>query len=166
MTSVAEGVFFDINADGILDQTAWTAPDGDDAFLVLDRNENGFVDDGGELFGTATRKVNGEFAANGFDALVDLDLGLLSNGKIDFRDAAYQKLQLWLDRNHNGISEPEELTGLAENGILEIFTGYSITMRRDRHGNLFMARGVAHIQRRPWRSVHRWPIFDVYFRKQ
>ena len=72
LTSVDNGVRFDLNADGVLEQVAWTRRDSDDAFLALDRNGNGRIDDGGELFGnhTPARPDNREITtANGFEAL-------------------------------------------------------------------------------------------------
>ena len=83
LTSAVDGVPFDIDADGVLDQVAWTSTDSDVAFLVLDRNDNGVIDDGSELFGTATRKRDGSLAADGFDALLDLDGGpAVSDGRM------------------------------------------------------------------------------------
>jgi Ca2+-binding RTX toxin-like protein len=55
--------FFDIDADGILEQSAWL--NGDDGFLALDRNGNGRIDDISELFGSGT--------TSGFDELRELD---------------------------------------------------------------------------------------------
>ncbi len=54
LTSVENGVSFDIDADGTPQQTAWTAPEDDSAFLAIDRNGNGTIDDGSELFGDHT----------------------------------------------------------------------------------------------------------------
>jgi len=113
LTSAADGVAFDIDADGVAERVAWTSAESPVAFLVLDRNGNGTIDNGLELFGTATRKRDGTIAANGFDALLDLDGGLsASDGKIDTSDAIYPLLRLWVDRNHNGVSEPNELMTL------------------------------------------------------
>ena len=53
LTGVAGGVNFNFNAEGP-ERIGWTAPASDDAFLVLDRNTNGTIDDGSELFGNRT----------------------------------------------------------------------------------------------------------------
>src|SRR5262249_36088373 len=96
LTSAIDRVPFDLGGDGAREQVSWTAPGSAVAFLVLDRNGNGIIDDGSELFGTATRKRDGTFAANGFAALADLDGG--SDGKIDASDPIYSQLRLWVDR--------------------------------------------------------------------
>jgi len=161
LTSWADGVAFDIDADGHLDQVAWTEPDADVAFLVLDRNRNGVIDDGSELFGTATPKSNGERAANGFDALVDLDGGpSRSDGRIDRRDAVFSELRLWFDRNHNGFSEADELVTLTDAGIVAIFTAYVQSPRVDRYGNEYKLVGTALIQKQRKESTRR--VFDVW----
>jgi hypothetical protein len=73
MTSPAAGVRFDIDADGSAEETAWTEPNGDVGFLAIDRNGNGRIDSGTELFGDSTTLTNGARALNGFEALADLD---------------------------------------------------------------------------------------------
>ncbi len=162
-TKPSNGVAFDINADGTLDQTSWTRPDSDDAFLVLDRNGNGNIDNGRELFGTATMKSNGQLAANGFEALQDLDGGLLSDGKIDQHDAVYGQLRMWFDTNHNGWSEPAELVGLAAAGVDSLYVGYEQSQRVDQHGNSFKFKGWAFVRPQPWSTPERRRIFDVFF---
>ena len=72
LTSVDNGVRFDLNADGVPEQVAWTRRDSDDAFLALDRNGNGRIDDGSELFGNYTPArpdTPGVTTPNGFEAL-------------------------------------------------------------------------------------------------
>jgi len=67
-------VVFDHNADGIRTGTGWVK--SDDGFLVLDRNDNGTIDSGRELFGVDTIKSNGALATNGFEALSELDISI------------------------------------------------------------------------------------------
>lgn len=113
------------------------------------------------MFGTATRKSNGELAVNGFDALLDLDGGpALSDGKIDQYDAVYHDLRVWVDRNHDDYSQPDELVTLPRAGVTAIFTGYQESRRVDENGNGYRFRGTALM----WKNGVEFPrrIFDVF----
>ncbi len=140
LTSAAKGVMFDIDADGDLDQVGWTAAGSDDAWLAMDRNGNGTIDNGRELFGDVTPAFldRAGTTANGFEALKSLEAPCygfsVANGVIDANDEAFGKLLLWYDLNHNGISEPQELTPVAASPLSAIDTAYR-TVERDRHGN-------------------------------
>jgi len=112
-------VLFDHNGDGNKTGTGWLS--SDDAWLALDRNLNGAIDDGGELFGEHTLKSNGEFATDGFDALADLDTN--NDNVIDANDARYHHLRVWRDENQDGISQRWELNSLASSGIESISLG-------------------------------------------
>ncbi|EPJ49069.1 MAG: hypothetical protein OFPII_03200 [Osedax symbiont Rs1] len=114
--SMDQGVKFDIDADGDLDATGWV--NKDDALLVRDLNGDGLINDGSELFGENTVLSNGEKASNGFMALADLDSN--NDGVFDKNDALYNELQIWQDRNSDGISQKEELSGLLDAGIESI----------------------------------------------
>ncbi len=131
-------VSFDIDADNARERTAWTKRRGLDGFLSLDRNGNGTIDDGGELFGEATRLVSGRFADHGYQALRELDhlgFGGDHDGRITVRDGAFQYLQVWFDVNHDGVSQPHELHSLPSLGIVELATDYTPIDRFDEHGN-------------------------------
>jgi hypothetical protein len=160
LTTATNGTVFDINADGVFDQVSWTEPDSNVAFLALDRNGNGVIDDGAELFGNVTRMNNGQRAANGFEALSDLDGGPAGDGQIDSNDAVYAQLRLWLDRNHNGVSESQELQTLQSAGVTTIFTEYRESRRTDRNGNQYKYVGIALVSRNGRETPRR--IFDVY----
>lgn len=148
LTSVDDGVLFDLNGDGIPDRVAWTQADSDDGFLAIDRNNNGRIDDGSELFGNHT-PVYGDradvTAANGFEVLKFAEGptwgASYAEGRINSRDAIFSRLLLWRDRNHNGISEPDELTRVADSGVDWIGTDYSTKKRVDRFGNEFRQKG-------------------------
>lgn len=110
---LAANIHFDINADGTQEQTGWVG--ANDAFLVVDRNQNGTIDDGSELFGNNTRLANGDKAANGFAALADYDSN--QDGIIDANDEKFAQLKVWRDANQDGKSDARELFGLETAGV-------------------------------------------------
>ncbi|MBD9359667.1 calcium-binding protein [Methylomonas fluvii] len=117
--NTANPIYFDHDADGVKTATGWVK--ADDAFLVLDKNANGTIDSGRELFGDAMLKSNGQLAADGFDALRDLDANL--DGKVDANDAQFANLRLWRDLNQDGISQANELFTLGSQNIAAINVG-------------------------------------------
>ena len=138
-TTAADGsVLFDHDGDGIKHATGWIS--SDDGILVLDRNGNGFIDDGGELFGDNTIKSNGEFAANGYDALADLDSN--NDGVIDSQDKRYSELKVWRDLNQDGLSQDQEIFQLGDYNIASINLSYESVEIEDEHDNLIIAQGT------------------------
>lgn len=99
------GVLFDHDADGIKTGTGWVK--SDDGFLVMDRNGNGVIDNGRELFGDATPLYAGGTAADGFAALAQEDSN--SDGKITSADSKWSSLRIWRDLNQDGVSQANEL---------------------------------------------------------
>lgn len=142
LTSPQEGVYFDFTGKGHTRKVAWTDPAYSNAWLALDRNGNGRIDNGTELFGNLTPQLPSD-SPNGFLALAVYDKpenGGNGNGFIDPGDAIYPKLLLWIDSNHNGVSEPEELHTLKELGIERIDLQYQEKDYTDPYGNVFRYR--------------------------
>jgi hypothetical protein len=120
ITPLSKGVLFDANGDLVKTGTAWAG--ADDGILVWDRNGNGTIDSGAELFGDETILANGpnagKKAANGFAALADLDSN--ADGKFDALDTQYVNLRIWRDLNQDGISQANELQSLQATGVQSI----------------------------------------------
>jgi hypothetical protein len=167
LTSARDGVQFDLDADGVPEQVAWTAAGSDDCFLAMDRNRNGRIDDGRELFGDrspafADDDIN---TADGFEALKSLEnpaFGVSqADSVMDGRDAPFSQLLFWCDANHNGLSEADELKPASSLGLLGINAkDVKFSGRRDEHGNRFRLRARA-----LWPDGERY-IYDIWLARR
>ena len=109
-------LLFDHNGDGVKTSSGWIKPD--DGFLVLDRNGNGIIDNGTELFGDSTPLAGGSKAMDGFAALAQEDTN--GDGQVDASDSRFANLRVWRDLNSDGVSQSGELLTLATLGITAI----------------------------------------------
>ena len=148
--------YFDLDGDGLSEMSGWVSPD--DGLLVHDRNGDGRISNGTELFGNHSLLSNGNKAENGFQALAEYDSN--GDGLINAQDAAYSTLQVWRDLNGNGVSDDGELQGLAAAGVVSIGTGYSTSSHIDANGHehrqigtVMLANGIASTAADVWFKV-------------
>lgn len=141
LTDAHDGVLFDLSGTGHPVQMGWTAGGADNAFLALP-GPDGLVHNGQQLFGNFTPQPPSD-TPNGFAALAVYDQpsnGGNGDGIIDARDAIFSSLRLWIDANHDGISQPEELHALPSLGINSISLSYKASEKTDQYGNVFRYR--------------------------
>ena len=142
LTSAKEGASFDFSGNGAVELASWTHGGSDNAWLVLDRNGNGTIDSGKELFGNYTLQPPSRHP-NGFLALAELDdpsNGGDGDGWITHADSMFSELRLWKDLNHDGISQPAELITLEQAGVTGISVNYTTSKWTDQFGNQFRYR--------------------------
>lgn len=154
---------FDLGGGGSSGRWSWTAAGADDVWLSLDRNGNGLIDSGTELFGDATEQpvIPGE--RNGFKALAVFDQtneGGNNDETIDARDSVFASLRLWRDANHIGISENGELLTLQELRITAISLKFKESKGTDAYGNQFKYRATIERSARG-NGRDKW-AYDVY----
>ena len=161
LTGLNGGVLFDLNADDIPEPLPWTEAGSDDAWLVFDRDGDGRIADGTELFGSFSPQTPSS-EPNGYRALAMFDepaAGGNGDGAINNADRVFSQLRLWQDRDHDGKSSPSELLTLVDAGVSRLDLDYQETWRKDSFGNLF--RFKARVDSQQPSAVARWS-YDVF----
>lgn len=157
------GVYFDADADRDYNHVQWVRQGGDEAFLALDRNANGVIDDGSELFGVGTPLLlEGGRAQNGFVGLAQYDdprLGGNDDGLITAADAVWSDLLIWNDSDANAISTPTEIQAPGLLGFVSFETIPKVRRYRDEAGNFLPYFAWARTTVQPRRTL----MVDVYF---
>lgn len=158
LTSMEDGVEFDLRNDGTKRRTAWTRAGAENAFLALDRNGDGRIDNGSELFGDATPLHSGQLTENGFIALAEFDSN--ADGVIDAADGIWPVLLLWTDRNHDGISASNEIRRIVGSSVIALETDHHAIGRTDPWGNLYRYQSHFHV------AGGRRNDYDVFLRNE
>jgi hypothetical protein len=164
LTSAGNGVLFDFYGNGHSIQMAWTSANSNNAFLALDRNHNGRIDSAKELFGNITEQPPSP-EPNGFLALAEFDKaenGGNGDGIIDSRDAVFSHLLLWIDANHDGISQTNELHSLPELGVYSLALKYTEARRTDQFGNQFRYKSAVNPDPEDSESKDGRVTYDVF----
>lgn len=135
--NTAAPILFDGNGDGVKTATGWVS--ANDGMLVWDRNGNGAIDSGRELFSDATVKSDGTVATDGFNALADLDAN--HDGVVNAQDADFANLRVWRDLNQNGVSDAGEIFTLDTYQIAGINVGNTTVNTALGNGNVLNETG-------------------------
>ncbi|OKP02121.1 hypothetical protein [Xenorhabdus eapokensis] len=156
ITTIAENgnLFFDHDNNGIIESSGWI--ESNSAFLVWDKNRDGKINNGNELFGNNSILKNGTKADHGFAALADLDDN--NDGIFDQNDSLWNSLELWIDANRDAITDSGELHKLSESGISSINLVHKENGFKDINGNIHGLESTVN-----WDNGNVTKIVDVYF---
>jgi hypothetical protein len=163
LTSADDGVTFDISGTGNPIRMGWTAKGAANAFLALPAAD-GFVHSGRELFGNFTAQPVSD-NPNGFAALAvwdDPKNGGNGDGVIGSQDGIFSSLRLWIDANHDGVSQPNELYTLPSLGVSSLSLNYKEAYKTDQYGNQFHFRAAVNPDDPNASRVDR-KAYDVFF---
>ena len=129
-TRVENGVYFDQENDGFAELSAWVS--SDDGVLAIDKNNNGTIDNGSELFGDSYVKSDGTIATSGFDALSDLDSN--GDGQINSSDTSFDAIKI--------LKGDGTLLSLSDVGISSISLTSKKSVITDSNGNRQLTTGT------------------------
>lgn len=167
-TGVSEPVRFDIDGDGSKNTITWTFWESNEGILWLDLNDNGAADNGHELFGNATLLQSGERARHGFEALAQYDAfehGGNEDGIVSSSDKIWESLRLWTDSNHDGRSQPKEISRLDTYGIVGIGLDFLKSDFIDGAGNGRFLQGIFMVRRTNLgiSTIKTLSVHDIFF---
>lgn len=167
-TGLKDLVSFDIDGDGLSEHTTWISARGRHGFLAMDRNANGLIDGGGELFGIGTDLPDGRKAVHGFEAIGAYDLAAFGgngDGILSPEDRIWPSLRVWLDLNHDGVSRRPEIKTLDEVNVASVDLAYSDLDWTDAHGNrhLYEGRVLVSVRRSGMTVLEERPLIDIAF---
>lgn len=163
-TGLEDPVWFDRDGDGVPELGGWTNSATDEGFLWIDLDTNHRVDGGHELLGVGTRLPDGTRAPNGFEALRVYDRpssGGNGDGAITAADAIWGRLRVWIDSNHDGVSQPVETGPIHAYGVVTIRLVYTIYETPEENGNVRLFRST--FKRREGKELNDAAIEDVFF---
>jgi Ca2+-binding RTX toxin-like protein len=130
---------FDFDGDGVKNRTGWIS--SEDGFLVYDRNQDGKINNGDEMFGNHTLRYNGSGrCADGYEALAQEDTN--GDGLVNALDDNWQQLAVWRDLNQNGLTDEGELFTLEELGITGFEVGQTGGNQELANGNMLQGQGA------------------------
>ncbi|MBF0461900.1 MAG: Ig-like domain-containing protein [Magnetococcales bacterium] len=127
LTAKSAGTYFDVNGDGIPDLTGWIG--SGNGLLVLDQNGDGRITNMQEIIS----EQSAPNTTSSLAALATQDSN--QDGRIDASDPAFAHLQVWVDKNQDGISTPDELFSLAQLGIVALNLTVDQTHPQSMNGN-------------------------------
>lgn len=159
LTNVENGASFDLFGIGTKAKIGWTKANSEDAWLTSTTDVKSIKD----LWGTESEQapaLDSDETENGYRALRLKDEN--GDGKIDSSDSIYGSLYLWFDRNHDAISQPEEIEPLS-NRVKSISLDYQHVGRRDKNGNFlkFQSRFQPNSGQARW-SYDVFPVLAPY----
>jgi hypothetical protein len=184
-TDVEHGVIWDFFGTNAPVRMSWTNPKRNIGFLVLDRNQDGIINNSHEMFGNLTNQPLSEdekiavmkdaekahaagknptpFPTNGFRALAVFDQtskGGNNDGKLDEKDSIWSLLRIWVDTCQNANSQCGKIYTLDELGITSISLKYVSSDRTDQYGNKMKYEGSLTMRKAAPTAPK---IYDVYF---
>lgn len=164
-TGLEAPVYYWIDLMGRAEATAWTNPFTEEAFLWIDLNRN-HTAQVAELFGSRMVAWDGEYYANGFEALLQFDrawYGGNEDGRITSRDSVWPRLRLWVDRNHDAESQPGEISVPSSHGIIALNLSHAEGDAYDENGNeLYLVS--SYVVRRRGKEIELRMMADVEFK--